>query len=102
MNGLLYHREKHTSAPTVVGRDHISLFLQECHDCPYMGHMSVDRIKERAASTDWCPKWEKELSEYTNSCERCQNQNRRHGKKYGLLQDIEESKHLWGTINMDW
>ncbi|MBW0534512.1 hypothetical protein O181_074227 [Austropuccinia psidii MF-1] len=46
IDGLLYHREKHTSALTVVDRDHISLILQECHDCPYMGHMSEDRTKE--------------------------------------------------------
>ncbi|MBW0580643.1 hypothetical protein O181_120358 [Austropuccinia psidii MF-1] len=102
VDGLLYHREKHTSAPTVVGRDHISLILQECHDCPYMGHMSEDRTKERVASTARWPKWEKELSEYINTCERCQKENRKHGKKFGLLQHIEEPKHPWETINMDW
>ncbi|MBW0549879.1 hypothetical protein O181_089594 [Austropuccinia psidii MF-1] len=58
IDGLLYHREKHTSALTVVDRDHISLILQECHDCPYMGHMSEDRTKERVARTAWWPKWE--------------------------------------------
>ncbi|MBW0587144.1 hypothetical protein O181_126859 [Austropuccinia psidii MF-1] len=63
IDGLLYHREKHTSALTVVDRDHISLILQECHDCHYMGHMSEDRTKERVASTAWWPKWEQELSE---------------------------------------
>ncbi|MBW0564753.1 hypothetical protein O181_104468 [Austropuccinia psidii MF-1] len=102
VDGLLYHREKHTSALTVVDRDHISLILQECHDCPYMGHMSEDRTKERVASTAWWPKWEQELSEYINTCERCQKENRKHGKKYGLLQHIEEPKHPWETINMDW
>ncbi|MBW0476938.1 hypothetical protein O181_016653 [Austropuccinia psidii MF-1] len=45
IDGLLYHREKHTSSLTVVNREHISLILQECHDCPYMGHMSEDRTK---------------------------------------------------------
>ncbi|MBW0515322.1 hypothetical protein O181_055037 [Austropuccinia psidii MF-1] len=54
--GLLYHREKHTSALTIVDRDHISLILQEFHDCPYMGHMSEDRTKERVASTAWWSK----------------------------------------------
>ncbi|MBW0591146.1 hypothetical protein O181_130861 [Austropuccinia psidii MF-1] len=58
VDGLLYHREKHTSALTVVDRAHISLILQECHDCPYMGHMSEDRTRERVASTAWWPKWE--------------------------------------------
>ncbi|MBW0583168.1 hypothetical protein O181_122883 [Austropuccinia psidii MF-1] len=60
---LLYHREKHTSALTVVDRDHISFILQECHECPYMGHMCEDRTKERVASTAWWPKWEQELGE---------------------------------------
>ncbi|MBW0585201.1 hypothetical protein O181_124916 [Austropuccinia psidii MF-1] len=63
VDGLLCHREKHTSALTVVDRDHISLIPQECNDCPYMGHMGEDRTKESVASTAWWPKWEQELSE---------------------------------------
>ncbi|MBW0507278.1 hypothetical protein O181_046993 [Austropuccinia psidii MF-1] len=102
VDGLLYHREKHTSAITIIDRDHISLILQECHDCHYMGHMGEDRTKERVASTSWWPKWEKELSEYIKSCERCQKPNRKHGKKYGLLKQIEGPRHPWETINMDW
>ncbi|MBW0542381.1 hypothetical protein O181_082096 [Austropuccinia psidii MF-1] len=39
IDGLLYHREKYTSAMKVIERDQISLILQECHDFPYMGHM---------------------------------------------------------------
>ncbi|MBW0544294.1 hypothetical protein O181_084009 [Austropuccinia psidii MF-1] len=52
LDGLIYHREKHTTSLTVVDRDHISLILQEYHDCPYVGHMCEDRTKERVASTD--------------------------------------------------
>ncbi|MBW0464933.1 hypothetical protein O181_004648 [Austropuccinia psidii MF-1] len=100
--GLLYHREKHTSELTVVDRDHISPILQECHDCPYMVHMSEYRTKERVASTAGWPRWEQELSEYINTCERFQKGNRKHGKKFGLLQHIEEPKHPWETINMEW
>ncbi|MBW0588929.1 hypothetical protein O181_128644 [Austropuccinia psidii MF-1] len=102
IDGLLYHREKHKSALTVVDRDHISFILQEFHDCPYVGHMSEDRTKERVARTGWWPKWEQELSEYINTCERCQKANRKHGKNYGLLQHIDEPKHQWETINIDW
>ncbi|MBW0561575.1 hypothetical protein O181_101290 [Austropuccinia psidii MF-1] len=93
IDGLIYHREKHTSSLTVVNRDHISLILQECHDCPYMGHMNEDRTKERVARTACWPKWEKEFSEYINTCEKCQKENRKHGKNYGLLQHIEETKN---------
>ncbi|MBW0470382.1 hypothetical protein O181_010097 [Austropuccinia psidii MF-1] len=102
IDGLLYYREKHTSALTVVDRDPISLILQECHDCPYMGHMSEDSTKERVSSTAWWPKWEQEFIEYITACERCQKSNRKHGEKYGLLQHIEEPKHPWETINLDW
>ncbi|MBW0513025.1 hypothetical protein O181_052740 [Austropuccinia psidii MF-1] len=102
IDGLLYHREKHTSALTVVDREHISLILQEFHDFHYMGHMCEDRTMERVASTAWWPKWGQDLIEYINTCERCQKVNRKHGKNYGLLQHIEEPKHPWETINMDW
>ncbi|MBW0520057.1 hypothetical protein O181_059772 [Austropuccinia psidii MF-1] len=53
VDGLLYHRENHTSALTVVNRYHISLILQECHDFPYMGNVSEDRTRERVTSTAW-------------------------------------------------
>ncbi|MBW0511728.1 hypothetical protein O181_051443 [Austropuccinia psidii MF-1] len=102
IDGLLYHREKQNSALTIIDRNHISLILQECHDCPYMGHMSENRQKERVARTAWWPKWEQELSEYINTCERFQKANRKNGKKYGLLKHIEEPKHPWDTISMDW
>ncbi|MBW0533545.1 hypothetical protein O181_073260 [Austropuccinia psidii MF-1] len=49
IDGLLYHREKHTSALTIIDGDHISLILKEFHGCPYMGHMSEDRTEERVA-----------------------------------------------------
>ncbi|MBW0483873.1 hypothetical protein O181_023588 [Austropuccinia psidii MF-1] len=77
IDGLIYHREKHTSALTVIDRDHLTLILKECPDCPNMGHMSEDKTKERKA-------------------------NRKNGKRYGLLQHIEDLKHPWETINMDW
>ncbi|MBW0499670.1 hypothetical protein O181_039385 [Austropuccinia psidii MF-1] len=67
-----------------------------------MGHMSEDRTEERVASTAWWPKCEQELSEYIKTCEIFQKANRKHGKNYGLLQHIEEPKHPWQTINMDW
>ncbi|MBW0512469.1 hypothetical protein O181_052184 [Austropuccinia psidii MF-1] len=98
---ILYSREKETSAIKVKERDHISLILKQCHDCPYRGHMGEGRRKEMVASTTWWPQWEKGFSEYINTCERFQKGNRKHGKKYGLLQHIEEPKHPRKTINMD-
>ncbi|MBW0538978.1 hypothetical protein O181_078693 [Austropuccinia psidii MF-1] len=67
-----------------------------------MGYMSEDQTKERVISTmRWC-QWEQELSKYINTCERCWKANRKHGKKFGLLQHIEEPKHPWETIKIDW
>ncbi|MBW0509513.1 hypothetical protein O181_049228 [Austropuccinia psidii MF-1] len=102
IDGLLYHREKHTSSLTVVYREHISLILQQWHDCPYRGHMSEERTKERVERTAWWPKCKQELSEYINTCERFQKANRKHGRNYGLPQHIGEPKHPWDTISMDW
>ncbi|MBW0526883.1 hypothetical protein O181_066598 [Austropuccinia psidii MF-1] len=67
-----------------------------------MGHMSEDRNKERVESTDWWPKWQQELSEYINTCERCQKANRKHGENFWIIQQIEEPKHPWEAISMDW
>ncbi|MBW0485778.1 hypothetical protein O181_025493 [Austropuccinia psidii MF-1] len=67
-----------------------------------MGHMSEYRSKERVTRTAWWPKWEQELSEYISTCERFQKENRKHEKKYGLIQHMEEPKYPWETINMDW
>ncbi|MBW0471998.1 hypothetical protein O181_011713 [Austropuccinia psidii MF-1] len=102
IDGLLYHREKHTTAVTVVDRDHISLILQECDEFHYMGHISEDRAKERVESTALWPKCEQELSVYINICERFKKTKRKHGGKYGLLKHIEEQKQPWETIKTDW
>ncbi|MBW0536567.1 hypothetical protein O181_076282 [Austropuccinia psidii MF-1] len=67
-----------------------------------MGHISEDRTKERVESTAWWPQWEQELSEYINIFERFEKAKRKDGKRYGLLQYIEEPKHPWETINMGW
>ncbi|MBW0472209.1 hypothetical protein O181_011924 [Austropuccinia psidii MF-1] len=65
---LLYYEEIDTSSLTVIDRDHISLILQEFHDCPYKVHISKYRTKERVASSSWWPQWEQELSKYSSTC----------------------------------
>ncbi|MBW0552181.1 hypothetical protein O181_091896, partial [Austropuccinia psidii MF-1] len=60
-----------------------------------MGCVSEKRTKERVSSTAWWPKWQKELIEDIKTCNRCKKEIRKHDKKYGLLQPIEEPKHLW-------
>ncbi|MBW0565321.1 hypothetical protein O181_105036 [Austropuccinia psidii MF-1] len=67
-----------------------------------MGRMGKDRTKQRVESKAWWPQWEQELSEYIRTCEIFQRANRENGKRYGLIQYIEEPKHQWETIDMDW
>ncbi|MBW0564589.1 hypothetical protein O181_104304 [Austropuccinia psidii MF-1] len=67
-----------------------------------MGHMSEDGTKERVASTALWPQWEQELSESIKTCERFQKADRKHRKRFGLLQHKEEPNHPWENINMDW
>ncbi|MBW0470012.1 hypothetical protein O181_009727 [Austropuccinia psidii MF-1] len=85
-----------------MDRDHIPLILQELHEFPCMRQMSEDGTKERVERTAWWPQLKKEFSEYIEACEIFQKANRKHWKKYGLLQHKEKPKHPWETINMDW
>ncbi|MBW0513058.1 hypothetical protein O181_052773 [Austropuccinia psidii MF-1] len=67
-----------------------------------MGNMSEDKTKERIGRTAWCSQWEQEFGYHINNCYRWNKSNRKHGKKYELLQHIEEPKNPWEIINIDW
>ncbi|MBW0591535.1 hypothetical protein O181_131250 [Austropuccinia psidii MF-1] len=47
LDGIIYHRTKHTCVMTVVDRSLINLVLKECHDSPFSGHLSEDRTREK-------------------------------------------------------
>ena len=100
-DGLLYHRTRHTSVVTLCNKKHINLFLKESHDNPTAGHFSFDRTIERIKSTAWWPNYKNDTKQYCESCDRCQKANKATGKRYGLLQEIEEPKERWSVINMD-
>ncbi|MBW0504732.1 hypothetical protein O181_044447 [Austropuccinia psidii MF-1] len=87
IDGLIYHREKHTSSLAVVDRDHISLILQECHDYPYMGHMSEERTKERVTSPAWWRQWEQQRTQKPMG-------NHQHGMGYR----IDTALLFWNNI----
>ncbi|MBW0544619.1 hypothetical protein O181_084334 [Austropuccinia psidii MF-1] len=65
-----------------------------------MGHMSENRTQEGIFSTAWWLKWEQDLSEYISSRTIFQKANRSHGKRYALLQKIEEPMHPWEIITV--
>ncbi|MBW0474820.1 hypothetical protein O181_014535 [Austropuccinia psidii MF-1] len=47
LDGIIYHRTKHTCVMIVVDSSLINLVLKECHDIPFSRHLSEDRIREK-------------------------------------------------------
>ena len=99
--GLLYHRNNHTSVVVITNKLLITSVLHECHDSVTSGHLGEERTLERMNSTAWWPNWKQDVSEYVKSCERCQKSNKTQGKRYGLLQKIDNPTKHWEIINMD-
>ncbi|MBW0562942.1 hypothetical protein O181_102657, partial [Austropuccinia psidii MF-1] len=48
------------------------------------------------------PNWKKDVSEYCQTCDRCQKSNRASGKKFGTMIQIQEPKSPWEIVHMDW
>ncbi|MBW0540900.1 hypothetical protein O181_080615 [Austropuccinia psidii MF-1] len=57
----------------------INTILHEFHDSVAAGHLSEDRTLERVKTCCWWPNWKKEVAEYCQTCDRCQNANRATG-----------------------
>ncbi|MBW0579355.1 hypothetical protein O181_119070 [Austropuccinia psidii MF-1] len=64
LDGIIYHRNKHTCVMTVVDRSLINLVLKEYHDSPFSGHLSKDRTREKVKTCIWWPTWQKDVAEY--------------------------------------
>ena len=102
LGGLLYIRILNTTCLVVCGLNTINTILMECHDSIVSGHLSTDRTMQRVKQTAWWPTLNTDVEDYCKSCERCQKANKATGKRFGLLQTIEEPKRPWSVINMDW
>ncbi|MBW0539415.1 hypothetical protein O181_079130 [Austropuccinia psidii MF-1] len=76
LDGILYHRTKNTCLMALTDRALISTILNECHDSLSAGHLSEDRTLERVKICSWWANWKKDVSEYCQTCGRCQKANR--------------------------
>ncbi|MBW0501119.1 hypothetical protein O181_040834 [Austropuccinia psidii MF-1] len=47
LDGILYHRTKHTCVMNLTDRTLINTILNECHDSVASGHLSEDRTLQR-------------------------------------------------------
>ncbi|MBW0543696.1 hypothetical protein O181_083411 [Austropuccinia psidii MF-1] len=83
LDGIIYHRTKHTCVMTVVDRSLINLILKECHEISFSGHLSEDRTREKIKTFIWWQMWQKDVAEYCKTCYRCQK------AKKPLAKDLE-------------
>ncbi|MBW0562235.1 hypothetical protein O181_101950 [Austropuccinia psidii MF-1] len=102
LDGILYHRTKHTCVGASTDRTLVSTILHECHDSVSAGHLSEDRTLERVKTCSWWPNWKKDVSEYCQTCDRCQKDNGATGKKFRMMIQIQEPKSPWEIVHMDW
>ncbi|MBW0573834.1 hypothetical protein O181_113549 [Austropuccinia psidii MF-1] len=102
LDGIIYHRTKHTCVMTVVDRSLISLVLKEFYDSPFSGHLSEDRTREKVNNCICGSMWQKALAEYGKTCDRCQKANKSTGKKFGNMIKIQEPRRRWEIFHMDW
>ncbi|MBW0523073.1 hypothetical protein O181_062788 [Austropuccinia psidii MF-1] len=102
LHGIIYHRTKHTFVMKVVERSLINLVLKEFHDSPFSGHLSEDRTREKIKTCIWWPMWQKDVSDYFKTCERCQKENKSTGKRLGNMIKIQEPSRSWEIFHMDW
>ncbi|MBW0513167.1 hypothetical protein O181_052882 [Austropuccinia psidii MF-1] len=80
LDGVLYHKTKHTCVMALTERNLINTILHECPDSGAAGHLSEDRTLDEVKTFSWCPNWKKDVAEYFQTCDRCQNANRATGK----------------------
>ncbi|MBW0531102.1 hypothetical protein O181_070817 [Austropuccinia psidii MF-1] len=103
LDGILYHRTKHTCVMTLTDRALIDTILHDCHDSFVSGHLSEDRTLDRVKACSWWPNWREGVAEYCPTCDRCQNENRDTEKKFGMMRiQIQEPKSPWEILHMDW
>ncbi|MBW0574720.1 hypothetical protein O181_114435 [Austropuccinia psidii MF-1] len=101
LDGIIYHRHKHTCVMTVVDKSLINLVLKECHDSPFSGHLSQYRTRGEAKTCIWWSMWQKDVAEYCKTCDRCQKSNKSTGKTLGNMMKIQEPSRPWKIVHMD-
>ncbi|MBW0529913.1 hypothetical protein O181_069628 [Austropuccinia psidii MF-1] len=85
LDGILYHRTKHTCVMALADRTLISTILNGFHDSVSSEHFSEDRTLQRVKTCSWWPYWRNDVAKYFQTCERCQKANRATGKKFGMM-----------------
>ncbi|MBW0465252.1 hypothetical protein O181_004967 [Austropuccinia psidii MF-1] len=69
LDGIIYHRTKHTCFMKLTETTLIKTTLHQCHNSLVSGHLSEDRTLKRVKTFSWCPNWRKDVSEYGQTCD---------------------------------
>ncbi|MBW0523424.1 hypothetical protein O181_063139 [Austropuccinia psidii MF-1] len=85
----------------VVDRYLVNLLLKGCHDIPFSGNVSEDRTREKVKTCIWWPMWQKDVSEYCKTCDRCQKANKSTGERLENMIKIQEPRRPWEIVHMD-
>ncbi|MBW0550666.1 hypothetical protein O181_090381 [Austropuccinia psidii MF-1] len=80
----------------------INAIIHEFHYSVASGNLSEDRTLERVKNCSWWPNLRKDVAEYCQTCDRCQNTNRDTEKNVGIMIQIEEPKSPQEIVHMDW
>ncbi|MBW0528027.1 hypothetical protein O181_067742 [Austropuccinia psidii MF-1] len=63
--------------------------------------MSADRTREKGKTCKWWPMWQKDVSEYCKTYDRCQKANSSTGKRLGNMIKIQKPRRPWEIVHMD-
>ncbi|MBW0525709.1 hypothetical protein O181_065424 [Austropuccinia psidii MF-1] len=74
--GIIYPMNKYTCVMTMKERTLINNKLHEFHDSLVSGNLSKDRTIDRVKTCSWLLNWRKDVAEYSQTCGRCQKENR--------------------------
>ncbi|MBW0556347.1 hypothetical protein O181_096062 [Austropuccinia psidii MF-1] len=86
----------------VVDRPLINLVLKECHDSPFLGHLSENGTREKVETYIWWPMWQKDVAEYCKTSDRCQKAKESTGKRLENMIKIQEPSRPWEIVHVDW
>ncbi|MBW0495780.1 hypothetical protein O181_035495 [Austropuccinia psidii MF-1] len=102
IDGILYHRIKHTCVMALTDRALINTIIHDGNDSVASGHLLEDRTLERVKTCTWWPNWRNNVAKCCQTCDRCQKGNRATGNKFGMIIKIQEPKYPWEIAHMDW
>ena len=78
-----------------------SRVLFEFHDSPLAGHQGANRTYEKLSREYYWPKMERDVKDYTRSCDTCQRVKAERDLKFGLLHPLEVPEARWTDLGFD-